>query len=439
LALAPAPRLQARATDQLDRVPALVTEIELLDIDLESPAGTQLVNELASSHGTSLARACSLPTHLFLLRSPWMPGLRFVGGKADAQTPSNEPQSLNLAGTGERLEDALASCVGEAAERLSQVERADDVRWTSPLTKQTASVSSSVLRLFEEALHRKQLPRAVSLDWVHGVDLHDGSPTAVPADWCLRRSAPGPLFEPTVALSTGVAAGSSFDDAAARAILELIERDAAALWWCGGVHGRPIACEGAAVAEAVRLLACLRAGSRQRISWLLDITSDLEVPVVATLSCNRNGSGFAFGLGAAATLAGATRKALLELGQTELGLQLAARKQRTDETLLNETDRRHLARAGQVHADTCALLHPRGVPRAENGDIRHSFETLKAVLAKHKMHAVVIDHTRPDIAIRVVQVICPELQPMPSSRQSARLAKAIAASGSAWSLQTPLL
>jgi ribosomal protein S12 methylthiotransferase accessory factor len=421
-----------------------MAEIELLDLDLDSPATAQLVGELAHSHGAPLAQAIALPTHLFLLRSPWMPGLRFVGGKASALVFStSEPISLsfNLSGAGEQLGDALASCVGEAVERLSQVEQPGDIIGTWPYSKRARNLSPSLHKLVEEALHRNKLPRNAPLDWVQGKDLHDGSPLCVPADWCLRRSEPGPLLDPTAALSSGVAAGSSFEDAAVRAILELIERDAAALWWDGGVNGRPIACEGSGMAEAARLLTRLRAGSSQRTGWLLDISTDVGVPVVAALSFDNDGSAFACGLGAASTQAGAVRKALLELGQMELGFQVAARKQRTDGATLSEVERRHLARAAQVHAESCRLLQPLGAPRAQHSNAPNlGLDALKALLAKNKMRAAVIDHTRPSMPIPVVQVICPELQPLPSSRRSGRLRRATQAmAGNEWSNQIPLL
>jgi ribosomal protein S12 methylthiotransferase accessory factor len=369
-----------------------------------------------------------------------MPGLRFVGGKAVAKTSSNVPLSFSLAGSGELIEDALASCLGEAVERLSQVERPGDVVKTRPLTQQGECISTSLRRLIEDALHRKQLAPETPIDWIRAVDLHGGGPVDVPADWCLRRGSAGPLFDPAAALSTGVAAGTSFDDAAGRAILELIERDAAALWWHGAIHGRPMACEGAAMAEGTQVLRRLRDDNAMRASWLLDISSDLGVPVVAALSFDRDGSDMACGLGAARTAATAARKAILELGQMELGLQLTALKRRKDETSLSDGERHQLKRAAEIRADTCALLHPRGIPRAEGPERDPGLDALRALLAKHRMKAAVIDHTRPGMALSVVQVICPELQPLPSSHQTARLCKVIEATGgNAWSWRTPLL
>jgi ribosomal protein S12 methylthiotransferase accessory factor len=421
-----------------------VEEIELLDLDLKASSGARLVRELARRHGAPVADACRLPTDLFLLRSSWMPGLCFVGGKAGRRASGksgSSPLTFSLSGAGEQLSDALASCAGEAVERLSQVERSDDVTATRPHDKRAPDLSPPLRDLVEEALRRNSVRRGTSIDWVRGVDLHDGSPTDVPADWCLRRGTPGPLLDPTAALSSGVAAGRSFEDAAVRAMLELIERDAAALWWNGGACGRPLACEGDGMAEATRLLQRLRAGSSERVSWVLDISSDLGIPVVVAISVDTEGSGFACGLGAASTQAAAVHRALLELGQMELGLQVAAIKQRSGESKLNEIERRHLTRAARLHAASCTLLHPRGVPRT-HGDVRTDlgFDALKALLARHKMRAVLIDHTRPDMPIPVVQVICPGLQPLPSGRQTARLRKAIeTAGGNAWSKEIRLL
>ena len=48
----------------------------------------------------------------------------------------------------------------------------------------------------------------------------------------------------------------------------------------------------------------------------------------------------------------------------ELAFPIAASKMRQrGEAALNATDRRHLARATEIDADACDLLHPLGPPR----------------------------------------------------------------------------
>src|SRR5262245_66686088 len=94
-----------------------------------------LLSALASRHGASMAQAAKLPSRLFLLHAPWAPGLRLVGGQAapgrvlrdDMPHPPFSLAPFSLAGSAETVEDALAACIGEAVERLSQLERPGDV------------------------------------------------------------------------------------------------------------------------------------------------------------------------------------------------------------------------------------------------------------------------------------------------------------------------
>ena len=159
-----------------------------------------------------------------------------------------------------------------------------------------------------------------SLDWVSGVRLGDGAPVLLPADLCLRRLPHTQTLLPRSALSTGCAAGVSRETAMLRAVLELIERDAASLWWMGGRCPRPIALEEPAAQSGAALLSVLRAGRSARRSWLADVTTEFAVPCVAALSVDNDSRGLACGLAARMTLEEAVRAAILEMCQSELEL-----------------------------------------------------------------------------------------------------------------------
>jgi ribosomal protein S12 methylthiotransferase accessory factor len=257
----------------------------------------------------------------------------------------------------------------------------------------------------------------------------------VPADWCLRRRAKGPLAVPGAALSTGCAAGAGFEAAAARALLELVERDAVALWWIGGRRAGPLAAEGAAMAEAVRLLGVLRGdGGTGRASWLLDLTTDLAIPCVAALSVDASGKGLACGFAARLTLAAAVRAAILEMCQMELALLVAlAKGEERGEDALNAVDRRHLDRARRIAADRCALIHPLGAPARPDlppcSNAGEELATLLAQLARHGIETALVDLTRPELGIAVAHAIAPRLQPLPCDMRTTRLQDAIAAAG----------
>src|SRR5262249_39563187 len=153
--------------------------------------------------------------------------------------------------------------------------------------------------------------RTTPIAWVEGNTLGVTDPLGLgkhvllPADWCLRRAPSKIALRPRTALSVGVAAGPSFEWAAQRALLELIERDAASLWWIGGRRGHSVALDHPAMTEIVRLLRVLRQGVCERHTWLLNITTDIGIPALAAMSCGLDGYQFACGLAARATVADA--------------------------------------------------------------------------------------------------------------------------------------
>jgi ribosomal protein S12 methylthiotransferase accessory factor len=271
------------------------------------------------------------------------------------------------------------------------------------------------------------------LSWVRGRTLATQEEILLPADWCLRRQSSGPLTIPGSALSTGCAAGPTFAAAAARALLELVERDAAALWWIGGQRPKPVPADGAAMAEAVPLLGVLRQGERRRTTWLLDITTDLEIPCIAAVSVDAAGRGLSCGLAARIAPEAAARAAILEMCQMELSLPIveAKRRERGDGAL-NAADRKHLARSTQIDAG-CALLHPLGAPRSElalaHGSPDDELGWLRAAFARRGIEAALVELTRPELAIPVAHAVAPELQPFPADWTTARLQRARDAAG----------
>ena len=100
-----------------------------LEVDLTSAQGVALRRSVSEKYGPTIVEAASLAERMFLLRSPWAPGLRFIGAetrRAFAEEGCTEV-SFSLSGSGETLEDAFVSCVGEGIDRLAQVECPTDV------------------------------------------------------------------------------------------------------------------------------------------------------------------------------------------------------------------------------------------------------------------------------------------------------------------------
>jgi ribosomal protein S12 methylthiotransferase accessory factor len=407
----------------------------MLEVNMHSAPAAALLRALGERHGEALAKAALLPARLFLIASPWAPGLAFVGGEADPRRLPHPPAietSFSLAGSGERIEDALASCIGECVERLSQIERPGDAVRECTFAEAGPEAMPAAARLIEALLQRAPQGSETPAAWVRGRVLATGGDCLIPADWCLRRRQPGPLAIPGAALSTGCAAGPSFEAAAARALLELVERDAAALWWIGGRRPRPVAADSAAMAEATQLLAGLRQDNKERTTWLLDIATDLDIPALAAVSVDGDGKGLACGLAARLSAREAARAAILEMCQMELAYPVVTMKrQQRGDAALNETDRRHIARATGLAGGACELLHPLGTPRPDRSPERlpQPLVVLQAALARAGVEAALVDLTRAEIGIPVAWALAPGLQLMPCEVASERLREAIAATG----------
>jgi oxazoline/thiazoline synthase len=109
--------------------------------------------------------------------------------------------------------------------------------------------------------------------------------TPIPAAFVLLGySAPGEKGY-AIADSTGCAAGATLEDAMVRGLLEAIERDALGIWWYNRARRPELTFDAddrlLAIQEAFRM--------EKRSLTLLDLTTDVEIPVVAAYSADQNG------------------------------------------------------------------------------------------------------------------------------------------------------
>ena len=408
-----------------------------LEVDLTSAQGIALLGSVSEKYGPKIVAAANLARRMFLLRSPWAPGLRFIGAETRRAFGEEESTavSFSLSGSGETLEDAFVSCVGEGVDRLAQLECSGDITIVASLAEIADRTLPATIAALEQDMAQQALPATTPIAWVSGKRLDagtraDGSRShdvLLPGDWCLRRRPGQQRLKPRTALSVGVAAGPSFDWAASRALLELIERDAACLWWTGGRRGKAVPPDHPAMAEIGRLIGALRQNVRDRTTWLLDLTTDIGIPVIAALSCDEDGQQLAYGFAARLSLEDAARAAIFELCQTELAILLAQIK-RIDagEDSLPPTDRAHLERAASIRADRCELLHPLGLHLTQPARaIRSELSEIAGAMSQCGIEAALIDMTRSEFDIPVVRAVAPALQPMPSDTATDRLRRVV--------------
>ena len=376
----------------------------------------------------ALLRLAGRFQRLFPIVPPDSPHLAFVGGEVapgDAGANPEEEGAVSLAGAGITVAQAFERCVGEGAEYLSQLETGDDIADRGAPTDVAHGLKPAALSAMLAMLPRPGGGDTPDLDWVAGRRMPDGRPVLLPADLCLRRARGPAGSAPLVNVGTGCAAGPTIEAATISALLEAIERDAAALWWAGGRPPRPLSLEAGAAVGAEAFLAQLRGGVTTRHSRLLDITTDLGVPCVAAVSLALDGSGFACGLAAGPTIGSAVRSAMVEMCQMELSHQIIAlkRRQRGD-AALNAHDLAHVER-GRVIGAGHPIIQPRGAPRdwrpREGGLAGLALGDMLDRIVAADARAYAVDRTRDDLAIPVIKVVAAGLQPYPSKIESPRM------------------
>ena len=313
----------------------------------------------ATKHRTALLRAAANFRRIFTLNAVDAPGLVALG--AEVGPPSitaTGVQPGSVSGTGFTFRQAFETCVGEAVEYLSQFAMPDDavIRLTEPAV--LAETTPRMRGLWEQLGPYRRDPRAGTTAWVAAADLSDGRPVLVPADLCLRRPAGERDLDSPWPLSIGCGAGPDLLDATLHGLLELIERDAVTLWWFGGQRARLV--PSGTGSTAIRRL---RGDARHRRTWLLDITTDIGVPVVVAASCHDDGLGLCVGHAAAPTLERAAESAVREMTQMELAHRItAAKRAERGDAALNAVDRRHEWRFTELRVMDTPALHPVAPP-----------------------------------------------------------------------------
>ncbi|MFD8631203.1 TOMM precursor leader peptide-binding protein [Streptomyces sp. NPDC059533] len=215
--------------------------------------------------------------------------------------------------------------------------------------------------------------------------------------------------------SNGNAAGSSPEDAVVQGFLELVERDAVALWW----YNRTRQPEVDLTAFAEEWIERVRDGYRRinREVWVLDLTSDLGIPVMAALSrrTDKPDQDVLFGFGAHFDPRVALRRALGEMGQ----MLPAVADVRADGSGYRITDAEalswwHLATtASQPYLAPDPAVRPRTPadwPAVRNGDLLDDVGMITELVRGKGMDLLILDQSRPDLKLPVVKVIVPGLR-----------------------------
>ena len=221
---------------------------------------------------------------------------------------------------------------------------------------------------------------------------------------------PGPRSRCCRACSNGNAAGNNLEEAVLQGFMELVERDATAIWWYNRLRRPGVDLASFGTPYFAQLAA--HYDTLDRDLWALDLTHDLGIPVFAALSGRRDSGGqVLFGLGCSLDPAVALLRACAELNQFISGIGPEAQAPLGNEETLRWL--RTATVANQPYLAPDPGLRPRRLEdfaNAASGDLLADIEFCRRLVEAKGMEMLVLDLTRADAGMPVAKVIVPGLR-----------------------------
>jgi oxazoline/thiazoline synthase len=338
------------------------------------------------------------------------------------------------AGKGKTNQQARASAFGEAIERYSGVFQGDEIRQKGSYQQLgDKAIHPNACMTFSPAQYEnrqewnascsgwfQKVPEPFDeereIEWTPVWSLTDKDFKYLPTAYCYY-GYPKPEKPDCWADSNGCAAGNTTEEAILQGFMELVERDSVALWWYNQVKRSRVDLDSFDEPYFQALKDYYQSLNREL--WVLDITSDLNIPAFAAITrrTDREVEDIVLGYGAHFDPTIAIQRALTEVNQI-LPAILAANADGSTQyppsvdrlaldwwktaTLENQP---YLVPdetiAPKVHAD---------YPQFWSDDLLDDVMTCKQIAQNHGMEMLVLDQTRPDIGLKVVKVIVPGMR-----------------------------
>ncbi|GAA1995547.1 TOMM precursor leader peptide-binding protein [Nakamurella flavida] len=326
---------------------------------------------------------------------------------------------------------AKASALGEAIERYSCVFHGDEARQVAALADLDPAdvVHPNELHQYSERQFAERdawNSRPSHFHWV-GDALDPTAPVEWTPVWSLTQQRPKLIPTATLffgygntefpfhagANSNGCAAGSSLEDAVLQGFFELVERDAVALWWYN--RTRHPAIDLASFADPYFEHWQRTYAGLGRRTWVLDITTDLDVPTVVAVSYrpDKPAQDILFALGSHLDVRIAIGRALSEMNQflpAVLNVETTGRYAFDDPTQIDWWTTARMAEHPYLAPSDAPARVAADYTDASTTDLARDIEVVRERVERAGLEMLVLDHTRPDIGLPVARVIVPGLR-----------------------------
>ncbi|AXT56701.1 TOMM precursor leader peptide-binding protein [Aquimarina sp. MMG015] len=194
--------------------------------------------------------------------------------------------------------------------------------------------------------------------------------------------------------SNGAAAGNTIEEAILQGFYEVIERDATAIWWYNKTVRQEIEIQGLDEDDLQKVNYTL---SKEWDYWLLDITTNFGIPVVAAIAQHKDTKEFCFGFGCHLNIKTASSRALTEL------CQLIPIRHQDDAPFDFKAIKEESFLKGYKKRKMADFLN------FESKNIKQDVLFCASKVEQFGYETLVINYSRPEIPIKTVKVIIPGL------------------------------
>ncbi|WP_437715730.1 TOMM precursor leader peptide-binding protein [Sorangium sp. So ce448] len=330
--------------------------------------------------------------------------------------PSGEDFHRVAGGKGRTAAQARAGALCEAIERYSAVFRGDEYRLRARLSELGgAAIHPNALQGYSAAQYRqrgvvdlREDPQRVIplpydgdaiIEWTPVWSLTHQRRRYVPTSYCYLYTPTPPEEQFTYFNSNGNAAGNCPEEAILQGFLELVERDAVAVWWYNRIR-RP-GVDLRSFDEPYFLALEDYFGSIGLRLQVVDITHDLEIPTFVAVAWAPDTGRIWAGCGSHFDARLAVQRALTEVNQC-LNPRDLTRSPWEASTLED---------LAYLLPDEAAAARGRHLyPEHHREDLRDDVQDCVDRAARVGLETLVLDQTRPDVGLCAVKVIVPGLR-----------------------------
>jgi oxazoline/thiazoline synthase len=335
-------------------------------------------------------------------------------------------------GKGISAAQARVSALSEAIERYSGEFQGNEARITASLRSLgEQAIHPNTCMLFSDRQYAQRgehnsrdplretvpepLPEDATVEWCPIWPLDGGDVRYLLTAYCFY-DAGGEGTRFAAADSNGCAAGNCREEAILQGFLEIVERDAVALWWYNRVS-RPAVDLHSFAEPFFERMAAYHA-SLHRELWVLDLTTDLAIPAFAALSrrTDKEAEDILLGFGAHMNARIAIQRALTEINQSLPGVIFAG-SGGPDGYLGGNREAIAWWQTATLWSEPYLAPAQDSAPRTrssysdpETNDLRQEVMECAGRAAARGLRTFLLDQTRPDTGLDVIRVIVPGMR-----------------------------